>query len=104
MTIIKKPAPKGRPPLPPAERKRRNFTFRGTDELHEGLTKASAMSGRSLSEEIEWRLGQSFFLQSVINEAVEKTVRATLDHVELQRANEEAQRSGSEGFKTGNDT
>jgi hypothetical protein len=61
------------------------------------------MSGRSLSEEIEWRLGQSFFLQTVINETVEKTVKATLEYVELRRADEAAQRSGSEAFKTGDD-
>ena len=60
-TVPKKRAP-GRPAVPFAEKKRRNFTFRGTDELHERLSKAAAESGRSVSEEIELRLSRTFDL------------------------------------------
>lgn len=59
MKAQKKRTP-GRPPLATPEKKRRNFTFRGTDELHERLSEAAAKSGRSISEEIERRLDQSF--------------------------------------------
>src|SRR4051812_43148904 len=57
--------PRGRPALDPTEKKRKNFTFRGTDQLHEELSKASAASGRSVSEEIEARLNESFTRQNV---------------------------------------
>lgn len=60
MTKAEKKRSPGRPQLPAAEKKRRNFTFRGTDGLHEQLSKAAAESGRSVSEEIEWRLSQTF--------------------------------------------
>jgi len=50
----------GRPPKPAEERRRSHFTFRTTDKLREQLRDAAAVSGRSISEEIEIRLLQSF--------------------------------------------
>jgi hypothetical protein len=90
-----KPKPRGRPVLPPSEKKRRNFTFRGTDELHEHIAKAAAESGRSISEEIEWRLGQSFFMQDVVRLAVGKTLEETFAYIDGQREKEreEAERA-----------
>jgi|HubBroStandDraft_6_1064221.scaffolds.fasta_scaffold572264_1 hypothetical protein len=72
MTTTKKTArPRGRPPIDPAERKRRNFTFRVTDQLHDELSKAAAASGRSVSEEIEWRVSQSFSEQNLVASTVD---------------------------------
>ena len=50
----------GRPPKPAVERRRSHFTFRTTDKLREQLRDAAGVSGRSISEEIEIRLLQSF--------------------------------------------
>jgi len=86
----KKSLPRGRPALPASEKKRRNFTFRGNDRLHEELSKAVASSGRSLSEEIEWRLGQSFFTEQVVRWAVDEAVEKTFAYVDRQRALDEA--------------
>jgi hypothetical protein len=94
----KKSRPRGRPPLAPSEKKRRNFTFRSTDELHEALSKASAASGRSLSEEIEWRVGQSFFMQDVVRMAVSAAIEKTLAYVDERLAKEEAERNRRSDF------
>ena len=50
----------GRPPKPPKNRKSVNFTFRSREGMREQLRAAAAASGRSISEEIEYRLVQSF--------------------------------------------
>lgn len=89
----KKSKARGRPAMAPAEKKRRNFTFRGTDELHEHVSKAAAESGRSMSEEIEWRLGQSFFTQEIVDRAVSQAIEATFAYVDRKREAEEAQRT-----------
>jgi len=51
---------RGRPTLPKAERKRGILAFRARDDLRQVLTDAAKLSGRSVSEEIEHRLEQSF--------------------------------------------
>jgi hypothetical protein len=56
---IKKPR-RGRPPKPEAERRSRNFTFRSRGRTHELLQAAAIAEGRSISEEIERRIEQSF--------------------------------------------
>jgi hypothetical protein len=103
----KKSKPRGRPALAPEKKKRRNFTFRGTDQLHEAISGASAISGRSLSEEIEWRVGQSFFMQDVVQWAVAEAIQKALAYVDEQRAKEEAERNRprpfSDIFKTNED-
>jgi hypothetical protein len=100
----KKSKPRGRPALAPAEKKRRNFTFRGTDALHALLSEATAANGRSLSEEIEWRLGRSFLIEDIVERAAKAAVAATLAYVDQQRAKEEAERNRvrpfSDLFKT----
>jgi hypothetical protein len=52
--------PPGRPPRHPGERLSKNRTFRVRGGLDEKLQAAAAASGRSVSEEIEFRLDQSF--------------------------------------------
>ena len=49
----------GRPPKTDAERKSRNLTFRSRGDLRDRLQEAAQRSGRSLSEEIEYRLWKS---------------------------------------------
>lgn len=51
---------RGRPPLSPAERRNRNFTFRSRGALREQLRTAAKTNERSVSEEIEHRLELSF--------------------------------------------
>jgi Arc-like DNA binding dprotein len=50
----------GRPALSAADSKKRNLTFRCREEMRERLHAAAQKSRRSLSEEIENRLEQSF--------------------------------------------
>ena len=53
-------APKrGRPPLPQERRKRNNVTLRLRDELKQKLAERADANGRSLSEEMEYRLEYS---------------------------------------------
>jgi Arc-like DNA binding domain len=51
---------RGRPPIPEADRKRANLTFRTRSGMREKLEAAAAQSGRSVSEEVEYRLERSF--------------------------------------------
>ena len=52
--------PRGRPPRHQGERLSKNRTFRVRGDLDEKLQAAAVVSGRSVSEEIEFRLDQSF--------------------------------------------
>jgi hypothetical protein len=56
---------KGRPLKPAAMRKRRNNTFRTRDALYERLKASAEANERSITEEVEYRLEQSFLLQDV---------------------------------------
>lgn len=51
---------RGRPPKYAGQGKRQNFNFRITDKMRERLIASVKESGRSLSEEIEFRLGRDF--------------------------------------------
>src|SRR6266849_1228330 len=62
---------KGRPPVPPEARRSRNFTFRSREALHQQLGAAAKIAGRSISEEIEFRLEWSFFGQRATIEALD---------------------------------
>ena len=59
MTMDKK-SKMGRPPLPPGEGKRMPLNMRTTREVRAKLELAAADSGRSLVQEVEHRLEQSF--------------------------------------------
>ena len=52
--------PRGRPALPPDKAKRHAVGIRTTKELKDSLQRAADLSGRSLAQEIEFRLEQSF--------------------------------------------
>jgi hypothetical protein len=53
---------RGRPPKPASARKRGNFTFRVTDEFRQKIRERAEKNGRSLSEEVEYLVQQSFDL------------------------------------------
>jgi hypothetical protein len=53
-------ARRGRPPSSPSGPKRASFNTRITQALKDKLSKASSSAGRSISEEVERRLEQSF--------------------------------------------
>lgn len=60
----------GRPPLPDDQRKTgSNVTFRARAGLREQLTSAAEASGRSVSEEVEHRLSQSFVWEDAFGDA-----------------------------------
>ena len=50
---------RGRPRLNPKQRKRNNVTLRLRDELKQKLAERADANGRSLSEEMEYRLEYS---------------------------------------------
>jgi hypothetical protein len=60
MAAPKETKRKGRPPKYAGEGKRQNFSFRIRDKTRERLIATVAETGRSLSEEIEYRIDQSF--------------------------------------------
>jgi hypothetical protein len=62
---------KGRPPVSPEARRSKNFTFRSREALHHQLGAAAKIAGRSISEEIEFRLDWSFFGQRATIEALD---------------------------------
>ena len=55
---------------PASERKRNNVTIRLVDDLRAKLETASQRSGRSLSEEMAWRLTMSFLFNTEIQRGV----------------------------------
>jgi hypothetical protein len=70
MTENAKPRRRGRPPLPDSERKGgSNITFRARESLRERLANAAELVERSISEEVEHRLNQSFTERDVIARA-----------------------------------
>jgi Arc-like DNA binding domain len=60
----------GRPPKSEKDRKAVNFTFRSRGQMRERLQGAAASSGRSVSEEIEYRLDQSFTREPLVSQLV----------------------------------
>src|SRR4051812_14181277 len=81
---------RGRPPIPDSEKKVRNITFRSRGKMHERLSEAAANNGRSLSEEIEARLAQSFDIEermTAFRETWEKRVE-DWRHISEQRREE----------------
>ncbi len=59
---------RGRPKLPPGEGKRHPLNMRTTKEIRERLEAAARASGRSLAQEAEFRLQQSFGRDEIMAE------------------------------------
>ena len=66
----------GRPPKPAKDRRSVNFTFRSRGELRDLLRNSAGPAGRSISEEIEHRLFQSFQKET----AARDVAKAILEH------------------------
>lgn len=67
-TTAQQPQPRrGRPAKDPSERKGASLKMRTREDIREKLELAAAKSGRSISEEAEIRLYNSFALESVHN-------------------------------------
>jgi hypothetical protein len=58
---------RGRPALPPEEVKRHALGIRTTKKLKDLLQLAADSSGRSVAQEIEFRLEQSFSLETILD-------------------------------------
>jgi hypothetical protein len=87
-TAMKKKVGKGgRPPKRKGERLSKNRTFRVRGLLDEQLIAAAAESGRSVSEEIEYRLERSFLAGRQAVELESLKVRLTRVETQLARVN-----------------
>jgi hypothetical protein len=106
-------ANKSRPPKHGKERAK-SRTFRVHGDLDDKLEAAAAQSGRSVSEEIEYRLERSFRDEEIREQAFEQAwavfekkktrenVRTALDNVEAALANARALSSDAAGQDNGN--
>ena len=63
--VLSRAPRRGRPRLPAEEGKRYPIAIRTTKELKERLERASKASGRSLAQELEFRLEHSFEVQDI---------------------------------------
>jgi len=81
---------RGRPPKYAGEGKRQNFSFRITPDMRERLIAAVKQSGRSLSEEVEFRLNRDLNWEQtkgVIHQMfAEATAIRSAAHVQALRA------------------
>jgi hypothetical protein len=78
---------RGRPPVAENQKKTVNFTFRSRSELRDALAAAAAANDRSISEEIERRLVDSFVAMD-INQIIATAVRIALDERDKAEASE----------------
>ena len=67
---IERPKQRGRPALPPEKGKRYAIGIRTTKELRGLLQQAADLSGRSLAQEIEFRLERSFDRKQTLADAM----------------------------------
>lgn len=88
MSDVPAPRKRGRPPVPAADRKDGNLTFRTRAGLREKLAEAAEAADRSISEEIERRLERSFEADERRKAAAAKT----LDAIELSFGGEQMTR------------
>lgn len=69
------PTPKrmGRPPKHPDQGKRPNLSLRVSPELYDVISKSAAENGRSLSEEMEFRVTEAFYMTkpAAVKEAID---------------------------------
>jgi hypothetical protein len=65
--------PRGRPSKAAGEKKVANLTFRVRPQMRDDLTAAAEASGRSVSEEVEYRLARSFDREDIIGQFIRAT-------------------------------
>lgn len=80
----KAPRRMGRPPKAPEKGRRQNYTFRMSDTDRDLVVEAAAKAGRSISEEIEHRIIESF-KSNVVAEAASKLAEDTINRL-VERA------------------
>src|SRR5262249_62082990 len=80
----------GRPSKAKEERKAVTFTIRSRGQMRERLQAAAITAGRSISEEIEFRLERSF-QQQEIEKALERKLKAQADEILLEWRKEQQQ-------------
>lgn len=78
-SIPKRQAKRGRPPLTPGQAKRSSFNTRLRTSLKQLLTEEGAAAGRSLSEEIEFRLETSLLEKAADQREREAVVQGVYD-------------------------
>jgi hypothetical protein len=74
---------RGRPPKPPQEGERIGIGFRVTPALKRKIEAAAKESGRSQSQEIEFRLERSFEQQEMAKEVAKEVSREVSDRFDL---------------------
>lgn len=91
----------GRPRLYPGTEKRPTLTFRVRGKMHEQLSKAAEEAERSLSEEIERRIEQSFQLAD-IKDAIDSAVMSAWVRATDSAIERDIERSGGiDGWNVG---
>ncbi|HZH12715.1 MAG TPA: LuxR C-terminal-related transcriptional regulator [Microvirga sp.] len=88
---------RGRPAKYPGEGKRTTHTFRIREATRQKLIQAAAASGRSVSEEIEWRVERSFDqdeIMSVHLKVIEENSQLQIENLELQAEVERLKSAG----------
>ena len=83
----------GRPSLPDDEKRSRNLTFRSRTDLRDRLSAAASKSGRSISEEVEFRLEESFATAdkvALVKEGLENRIEDWQRRFAEARANHDA--------------
>ena len=91
--------PRGRPSLPEHQRKGRILKFRARGDLVSRMQAAAQATGRSVSEEIEYRLERSFDHErsaALDRELIQETVSATLLELARERYAAAAERWAGE--------
>jgi len=86
----KQPKRRGRPPKYAGEGKRQNFSFRIRDAIRERLVAVVEKTGRSLSEEIEWRIEHSFEWEDQLGEFRAWRAKHTATMQEMEAVNARA--------------
>jgi hypothetical protein len=87
---------RGRPPKPETERRGRNVTFRTPGGLRARLEDAARIAGRSVSEEVVYRLEKSFLLEDEAREIQEAWKRPSPAFGKLIEALEKHYRGGAQ--------
>ena len=70
--------PRGRPTLPSDEAKRHSLGIRTTKKIKDALQRAAELSGRSVAQEIEFRIEQSFDVEKAYGGPETQKVLRTL--------------------------
>lgn len=71
--MVEEKRARGRPAKAAGEKKVANLTFRVRPQMRDDLTAAAEASGRSVSEEVEYRLARSFDHEDIISQFIRAT-------------------------------